>query len=151
MIKKIKTYIAMAVMVLIPALPILAPVSVSAAPGDLKACNSIAGGVADGATAASSAPAGGTQCQTNGLGTTDTNGIGTVASKIVNIFSVVVGAVAVIMIIYGGFRYITSGGSSERVGGAKNSLIYAIIGLIIVALAQVIVHYVLAQSNSIGS
>ena len=50
------------------------------------------------------------------------------------------------MIIYGGFRYITSGGSSEGVGAAKSTLIYAIIGLIIVALAQLIVQFVLTQS-----
>jgi hypothetical protein len=47
------------------------------------------------------------------------------------------------MIVYGGLRYVTSGGSSEGVGNAKNIIIYAIIGLIIVALAQAIVHFVL--------
>jgi hypothetical protein len=56
--------------------------------------------------------------------------------------------VAVIMIIYGGFRYITSGGDSNRVGSAKNTLIYAIIGLIIVALAQLIVHFVLSTTGN---
>jgi len=35
------------------------------------------------------------------------------------------------MIVYGGFKYITSGGDSGKVGGAKNTLIYAIIGLIV--------------------
>lgn len=79
-------------------------------------------------------------CGKTGSGTTDLSDI---ASKIVNIFSIIVGIVAVIMIIYGGFRYITSGGDSNRVGSAKNTLIYAIIGLIIVALAQLIVRYVL--------
>ncbi|MFI5271286.1 MAG: pilin [Candidatus Saccharimonadales bacterium] len=76
----------------------------------------------------------------------------TLASKagvVVNFFSVIVGAISVIMIIYGGFRYITSGGDSGRVGNAKNTLIYAVIGLFIVALAQLIVHFVLSQSSSV--
>lgn len=69
-------------------------------------------------------------------------------AQIVNIFSVLVGIVAVIMIIYGGFRYVTSGGDSGRITGAKNTLLYAIIGLVIVALAQVIVKFVLAKVTS---
>ena len=72
------------------------------------------------------------------------------ARQIVNIFSVIVGIIAVIMIIYGGFKYITSGGDSGNVTGAKNTLIYAIVGLIIVALAQFIVRFVLGQANSIA-
>jgi cytochrome bd-type quinol oxidase subunit 2 len=75
--------------------------------------------------------------------------ISTDARKLVDLFSIVVGAVSVIMIIYGGFRYITSGGDSGRVGNAKNTLIYAIVGLVIVALAQVIVHFVLNQTATV--
>jgi uncharacterized membrane protein len=83
----------------------------------------------------------------NGTSSTDCTAgsnfnLSTIATSIVNIFSWIVGVVAVIMIIVGGFRYITSGGSSEKISSAKNTLIYAIIGLIIVALAQFIVHYV---------
>ena len=82
---------------------------------------------------------------------TDNNGesaIKSVAQKIIDAFSVIVGAVSVVMIIYGGFRYITSGGDSGKVGNAKNTLIYAIVGLVIVALAQIIVHYVINVSSS---
>jgi hypothetical protein len=53
------------------------------------------------------------------------------------------------MIIYGGFRYITSGGDSNGVTAAKNTILYAIIGLIIVALAQIIVNFVLNKTTSI--
>jgi len=59
--------------------------------------------------------------------------------------SVIVGVAAVIMIILSGLRYITSGGDASKVGAAKSSLIYALIGLVIVALAQVIVHFVFAK------
>lgn len=74
---------------------------------------------------------------------TGTSGIQEIVTKIVNIFSVIVGIVAVIMIIYGGFRYITSGGDSGNIGSAKNTIVYAVIGLVIVALAQFLVKFVL--------
>ena len=78
-------------------------------------------------------------------------GISKIAKQIVDIFSIIIGIIAVIMIIYGGFKYITSGGDSGNVSGAKNTLIYAIIGLIIVALAQLIVKYVLNTANGIDT
>ena len=64
---------------------------------------------------------------------------------IVNLLSAIVGIVAVIMIIVGGLRYITSGGNDASVTGAKNTILYAIIGLIIVALAQLIVRFTLSK------
>ena len=67
---------------------------------------------------------------------------------IINIFSAVVGIVAVIMIIVGGFKYITSGGNDGNVSTAKNTILYAVIGLVIVALAQIIVRYVLGKATS---
>jgi hypothetical protein len=51
------------------------------------------------------------------------------------------------MIIWGGLKYITSGGDSGNVTGAKNTILYAIIGLIIVALAQFIVRFVLSKTT----
>jgi hypothetical protein len=62
---------------------------------------------------------------------------------IINIFSAVVGIISVIMIIFGGFRYITSGGDSGNVSSAKNTILFAIVGLVIVGLAQFIVQFVL--------
>jgi len=64
---------------------------------------------------------------------------------IINVLSAIVGAVCVIMIIIGGFRYVTSAGDSNAVSGAKNTILYAIVGLIIVAFAQVIVRFVLQR------
>jgi len=66
-----------------------------------------------------------------------------IVTTIVNIFSVVVGIVAVIMVIWGGFKYITSGGDQSNVTSAKQTIMYAIIGLVIVALAQFLVQFVL--------
>jgi hypothetical protein len=66
----------------------------------------------------------------------------------INILSVVVGVVAVFLIIFAGFRYITSSGDAARVATAKNALIYAIVGLIIAALAQIIVRFVLNETTN---
>jgi uncharacterized membrane protein len=75
------------------------------------------------------------------------NNIDSTIRSVINLLSVVIGVIAVIMIMLGGFRYITSGGSSERVTSAKNTIMYALIGLIIVALAQLIVRFVLNEST----
>lgn len=141
MIQTVKRYlltIAASVMMLAPAG--LAPISASAA------CTSIGNQVSKGAEGAAS---GGTSSTCDTASGVDETGVTSAAHKIVNLFSIIVGIIAVVMIIYGGFRYITSGGDSGRVGSAKNTLIYAIIGLIIVALAQIIVRFVLNQSSNL--
>ena len=86
------------------------------------------------------------QCQA-GAENTEEN-VNNLITQIINIFSVIVGIIAVIMIIWGGLKYITSGGDSGNVTGAKNTILYAIIGLIIVALAQFIVRFVLSKTSS---
>ncbi|HSX33043.1 MAG TPA: pilin [Candidatus Saccharimonadales bacterium] len=122
--------------------PMLVPAVVAAAPAggtgttgspDIGTCLSQGSGLTisdTGCTAASGQTDAGTKV----------NGIITTA---VNIFSIVVGIVAVVMIIYGGFKYITSGGESSNISGAKNTIIYAVIGLVIVAFAQFLVQFVL--------
>lgn len=70
-----------------------------------------------------------------------------IITTIVDILSIIVGAVAVIMIIIGGFRYVISGGDSSGVSGAKNTIMYAIIGLIVVLFAQVIVAFVYSTAT----
>jgi hypothetical protein len=71
--------------------------------------------------------------------------VNSIIELVINIFSIVVGVVAVIMIIIGGLKYITSGGDSNNITAAKNTIIYAIIGLVVVALAQVIVRFVIQR------
>lgn len=94
-------------------------------------------------------------CLTSGTNATDEAGRGEDASTrvnniiktVINVFSLIVGIVAVIMIIIGGLKYITSGGDSGNVTGAKNTILYAIIGLIVVALSQIIVRFVLEKAT----
>jgi heme/copper-type cytochrome/quinol oxidase subunit 2 len=87
-----------------------------------------------------------TDCNSGGI--TDAQAqqrINDILHSIINLFSLVVGIVSVMMIIYGGLKYITSGGDSGNVGNAKNTILYAIIGIVIVALAQFIVRFVLTK------
>ena len=70
------------------------------------------------------------------------NGIITRATSIV---AIVAGIAAVIMIIIGGFKYVTSTGDSASVNSAKNTILYAIIGLVIAMVAQSIALFVLRR------
>jgi uncharacterized membrane protein len=63
----------------------------------------------------------------------------------INLLSIIIGIIAVVMIIVGGVKFITSGGEASNVSSAKNTILYAVVGLIIVAFAQVIVHFVLSK------
>ena len=76
---------------------------------------------------------------------TASTSVDSLVASIIDIFSWVVGVVSVIMVIYGGFRYVTSGGDAGKVTSAKNTIVYALVGLVIVALAQVIVLFVLGN------
>ena len=64
-------------------------------------------------------------------------------TTVVNVLLFVLGAVAVIMIIIGGIRYSTSGGDSSQIQSAKNTILYAVVGLIVAILAYAIVRFVL--------
>ncbi len=102
----------------------------------------IQGGLCSGANLQFTENPSGADCSGSGDATAKINDL---IHQIVNILSVIVGIAAVIMIIVGGFRYITSGGSDASVTSAKNTILYAIIGLIVVALSQLIVRFVLGK------
>lgn len=74
-------------------------------------------------------------------------GDGGVLTTVTNVLLFVVGALAVIMIIFGGIRYVTSGGNASSVTAAKNTILYAIVGLIIAFLAFAAVNWVLGALN----
>jgi cytochrome bd-type quinol oxidase subunit 2 len=90
-------------------------------------------------------------CATDGSGNTAAERVDQIVEQIINIMSLVVGVVAVIMIIIGGLRYITSGGDSGNVTNAKNTILYAVVGLVVVALAQVIVRFVVNRATLAGT
>jgi len=57
----------------------------------------------------------------------------------------VIGAVSVLMLIYGGIRYTISGGDTAAVTNAKNTILYAVIGIVVALLAYAIVNFVLSS------
>lgn len=63
-------------------------------------------------------------------------------TKVVSFLLFFVGIASVIMIIYGGIQYTTSAGDSGKVTSAKNTILYAIVGLIVSILAYAIVNFV---------
>ena len=94
-----------------------------------------------------SSPKGGSFAQqaTEGLkqvGGNDQTSFGDIVSKVINFLLFFVGVISVIMIIYGGVRYTTSAGDSGKVTNAKNTILYAIVGLIVSILAYAIVNFV---------
>ncbi len=64
---------------------------------------------------------------------------------IVNTLLFIIGAVAVIMLVYGGFKYVTSAGDSSAVTSAKNTILYAVIGIVVALLSWAILDFVLNQ------
>lgn len=64
---------------------------------------------------------------------------------IINVLLFIVGAAAVIMLIWGGIRYVTSAGNAAGVTGAKNTIVYAIVGLVVATLAYAIVQWVFTR------
>lgn len=68
-----------------------------------------------------------------------------VFTHITSIALAIVGALSVIMLIWGGVRYIISGGDSKKITDAKNTILYAIIGLVIAVFAYAIVRFVLVN------
>ena len=75
-------------------------------------------------------------------GCTDGTGI---FQTIVNVILFIVGAVAVIMIVIGGVRYTVSNGDSNAVTGAKNTIMYAIVGLVVAIIAYALVNFVVVN------
>lgn len=142
MLQRIKNFcLALGVFSLIAA-PVAITTAVYADSSGTASSGSIGDNIACGSNfSAAAACSQGTQT----TGTQDSSKINTILRLTVNIFSIIVGFVAVVMIIVGGIKYITSGGEANNVSSAKNTIVYAIIGLVIVALAQIIVHFVLAK------
>jgi hypothetical protein len=96
--------------------------------------------IGDGANSARGADQAATLFGTAGIFTTVTN-----------VLLFVVGAISVIMIVIGGLRYVLSGGDSSNVTTAKNTILYAIVGLVVAMLAYAIVNFVLESFLPGGS
>lgn len=129
MMKRIKTMVAGLVVALALATPVLATQSSYALFDNAKAeaCN----GINLGASASCA----------NGA-----TGLQSVLKNVLDILTIVVGLIAVVMVIVGGLKFITSAGDAAKAASGRSTLTYAVIGLVIAALAQVIVQFVISKT-----
>lgn len=68
--------------------------------------------------------------------------------RLINLMLFIVGILAVIMLIWGGIRYVISGGAADKVKDAKNTILYAIVGLIVAILGYALVNWVISIVGS---
>ena len=69
-------------------------------------------------------------------------GANSVWGRIINMMIFLIGAVSVIMIVVGGLRYVLSAGDSSAINGAKNTILYSVVGLVVALMAYAIVNFV---------
>lgn len=89
-------------------------------------------------------PQGGT---TNGssssvCGATQSDDLPSMIKTVINILLFLIGIIAVVAIIIGGIRYTTSNGDSGAIKSAKDTILYAVIGLIVAIMSYAIVNFV---------
>ena len=96
-------------------------------------------GIADGANAAR-----GKDQAADLFGTTGT------FRTITNVMLFLIGAISVIMLIIGGLRYVVSGGDSTAVTNAKNTILYAVVGIVVAILAYAVVSFVISSFSGAG-
>lgn len=124
--KKIRTFIINFMAVLgIVSFSLVAPVFAQESGGDCKPADCIKGGLDS---------VGGDKTDDKAL----ENGI----KNVVNVLLFILGAIAVIMIIIGGIRYTTSNGDASNIKSAKDTILYAVVGLVVAILAYAIVNFV---------
>jgi len=81
-------------------------------------------------------------CTEAGKGAT---GASDLIQRLITTLLYVVGVISIIVMIVGGIKYVTSDGDSSKVNSAKNTILYAVIGLVVAMLAFAIVNFVVAQ------
>jgi hypothetical protein len=126
--------ILMVVPLFVMGLSLMTPLAAQAETVDCSNINVSTSGVGAGAHCV--APA---QAQTHLFGT------GGIFVTVTNILIFVIGAIAVLMLIIGGIRYTVSQGDQNAITGAKNTILYAIIGIVVAVLAYGAVQFVTSQ------
>lgn len=90
----------------------------------------------------------GANCAQGNGQATDLFGSDGIFKTVTNILLYLIGAVSVIMLIIGGLRYVVSGGDQSAVTSAKNTILYAIVGIVVAFLAYAAVNFVTTNLNS---
>ena len=65
--------------------------------------------------------------------------------KIISLLLYIIGIISILMIVIGGIKYVTSNGDSNSIKSAKDTIMYAVIGLIVAIMAYAIVHWVVSK------
>ncbi|MGI9027279.1 MAG: hypothetical protein ACR2FM_00310 [Candidatus Saccharimonadales bacterium] len=68
-----------------------------------------------------------------------------ILTQIINILSIIIGIVAIIIIILAGLKFVTSGSNPQDITQARERVIYAAVGLMVAALAQVLVRFIIGK------
>ena len=84
------------------------------------------------------------QCPTNAVGAC-TSTLPEMITVVSNTMLLLIGIIAILFLIIGGFQYITSAGNPETIGKAKTTIFYAIIGIIVALIAYVAVSFVIGR------
>lgn len=87
-------------------------------------------------------------CKAKGEKVDGSNGI---LKTIVDTLLLVVGFLSVAMIIFGGIKYMTSSGDSAKLTAAKNTILYAAIGLVVAVCAFAIVSWIVGEASKVAS
>lgn len=82
------------------------------------------------------------------------NGDGSIVGRVITLLLFVVGVLSIIMLIIGGLRFVLSGGNKEKTTAARNTILYAIIGLLVAFFSYAIINFVvqaISEGNFGGS
>jgi hypothetical protein len=130
--------LSMGVSLVMPAISQVGAVSDITGPADKRCLDPVANKLTIEDAAKCTASAGGNTC----LFGQDDKGKPCVFNVVINFALYFIGALSVLMLIIGGIRYTMSGGNDKSVTAAKNTILYAIIGLVIAVLAYAIIQFV---------
>jgi len=119
--------------------------------GVTAAANMVSSPVANAAECTSDASGGlggGAGCAQGKDQQADLFGESGIFKTITNVLLFIIGAISVIMLIIGGIRYVVSGGDSGAVTSAKNTILYAIVGIVVAILAYALVNFVITSFSA---
>ena len=78
--------------------------------------------------------------------TNPVTGVNGVLNKVSNFIAILAGIASVIIIFIAGFMFVTSGGNPEKIKKAKSTIIYTVIGIVIIVFAKIIIRYVIVNA-----
>lgn len=105
-------------------------------------CSSSSGGGTGGTQGGTQGTGGGSAGSSKICGAATKDDLPTLIKNVINILLFVVGIIAVIAIVIGGIRYTTSNGDSSQTKSAKDTILYAVVGLVVAIMAFAIVNFV---------